>query len=91
MRDGVPRRAATGGPVALSPRGDVSVDADGPELRLRAWPTGAVAGRLTLVLQDDFPTSATFSPDGTDAGGGNRARGDSPHPHRRTHGDRAAA
>ncbi|HVP63057.1 MAG TPA: WD40 repeat domain-containing protein [Myxococcaceae bacterium] len=64
MRDGVPRRARTGGPVALSPRGDVSVDADGPELRLRAWPSGAVAGRLTLALQDDFPTSATFSPDG---------------------------
>jgi WD40 repeat protein len=64
MRDGVPRRARTGGPVALSPRGDVSVDADGPELRLRAWPTGAVAGRFTLALQDDFPTSATFSPDG---------------------------
>ena len=64
MRDGVPRRARLGGPVALSPRGDVSVDADGPELRLRSWPTGAVAGRLTLALQDDFPTSATFSPDG---------------------------
>ena len=64
MRDGVPRRARTGGPVAFSPRGDVSVDADGPELRLRAWPSGAVAGRLTLALQDDFPTSATFSPDG---------------------------
>ncbi len=64
MRDAVPRRARTGGPVALSPRGDVSVDADGPELRLRAWPSGAVAGRLSLALQDDFPTSATFSPDG---------------------------
>jgi WD40 repeat protein len=64
MRDAVPRRARLGGPVALSPRGDVSVDADGPELRLRSWPTGAVAGRLTLALQDDFPTSATFSPDG---------------------------
>ena len=64
MRDGVPRRARLGGPVALSPRGDVSVDADGPELRLRSWPSGAVAGRLTLALQDDFPTSATFSPDG---------------------------
>jgi hypothetical protein len=23
-----------------------------------------VAGRLSLALQDDFPTSATFSPDG---------------------------
>ena len=64
MRDAVPRRARIGGPVALSPRGDVSVDADGPELRLRAWPSGAVAGRLSLALQDDFPTSATFSPDG---------------------------
>ena len=64
MRDGVPRRARLGGPVALSPRGDVSVDADGPELRLRSWPTGAIAGRLTLALQDDFPTSAIFSPDG---------------------------
>ncbi len=64
MRDAVPRRARTGGPVALSPRGDVSVDADGPELRLRSWPSGAVAGRLTLALQDDFPTSATFSPEG---------------------------
>ena len=50
--------------MALSPRGDVSVDADGPALRLRSWPSGAVAGRLTLALQDDFPTSATFSPDG---------------------------
>lgn len=64
IRDAIPRRARTGGPVALSPRGDVSVDADGPELRLRSWPSGAVAGRLTLALQDDFPTSATFSPDG---------------------------
>jgi WD40 repeat protein len=35
-----------------------------PGARLRAWPSGAVAGRLTLALQDDFPTSATFSPDG---------------------------
>ena len=64
IRDPVPRRAPTGGPVALSPRGDVSVDADGPELRLRSWPSGAVAGRLSLALQDDFPTSTTFSPDG---------------------------
>jgi WD40 repeat protein len=64
LRDAVPRRARTGGPVALSPRGDLSVDADGPELRLRAWPSGAVAGRLTLALQDDWPASATFSPDG---------------------------
>ena len=65
MRDPVPRRARAGGPVALSPRGDVSVDADGPELRLRSWPSGVVAGRLTLALQDDFPSSATFSPDGS--------------------------
>ena len=64
VRDGVPRQSRRGGPVALSPRGDVSVDADGPELRLRSWPSGAVAGRLSLALQDDFPTSATFSPDG---------------------------
>ncbi len=64
MRDAVPRKARTGGPVAFSPRGDASVDADGPELRLRSWPSGSVAGRLTLALQDDFPTSATFSPDG---------------------------
>jgi WD40 repeat protein len=64
LRDAIPRRARTGGPVALSPRGDVSVDGDGPELRLRSWPSGAVAGRLTLALQDDFPSSATFSPDG---------------------------
>lgn len=64
IRDAVPRRARTGGPVALSPRGEVSVDADGPELRLRSWPSGTVAGRLTLALQDDFPTSTTFSPDG---------------------------
>ena len=64
LRDAIPRRARTGGPVALSPRGDLSVDADGPELRLRSWPSGAVTGRLTLALQDDFPSSATFSPDG---------------------------
>jgi hypothetical protein len=64
MRDAVPRKARTGGPVAFSPRGDASVDADGPELRLRSWPSGSVAGRLTLALEDDFPTSATFSPDG---------------------------
>ncbi|HSP18056.1 MAG TPA: hypothetical protein VLQ79_00975, partial [Myxococcaceae bacterium] len=64
MHDAVPRRARTGGPVALSPRGDVSVDADGAELRLRAWPSGSVAGRLTLALEDDVPTSTTFSPDG---------------------------
>ena len=62
--DAVSRRARTGGPVALSPRGVLSVDADGPELRLRSWPSGAIAGRLTLALQDDYPTSATFSPDG---------------------------
>jgi len=64
LRDAVSRRARIGGPVALSPRGDVSVDADGPEMRLRSWPSGVVAGRLTLALQDDYPTSATFSPDG---------------------------
>ncbi|MGZ5958783.1 MAG: WD40 repeat domain-containing protein [Myxococcaceae bacterium] len=64
LRDAIPRRARTGGPVALSPRGDVSVDADGPELRMRSWPSGAVTGKLSLALQDDFPSSATFSPDG---------------------------
>jgi len=64
MRDAVSRQSRRGGPVALCQRGDLSVDADGPELRLRSWPSGAVAGRLTLALQDDFPTSATFSPDG---------------------------
>jgi len=42
----------------------VSVDADGPELRLRSWPSGAIAGRLTLGLQDDAPTATVFSPDG---------------------------
>ena len=60
----VARRARSGGPVALSPRGDVSVDADGPELRMRSWPSGAITGRLTLALEDDAPSSATFSPDG---------------------------
>ena len=64
LRDAVPRRARVPGPVALSPRGEVSVDADGPELRLRSWPTGAIAGRLTLGLQDDAPTATVFSPDG---------------------------
>jgi WD40 repeat protein len=64
LRDAVPRRARTPGPVALSPRGDASVDADGAELRLRAWPSGAIAGRLTLGLQDDAPSAAVFSPDG---------------------------
>jgi WD40 repeat protein len=64
LRDAVPRRARSPGPVALSPRGDASVDADGPELRLRAWPAGTIAGRLTLGLQDDAPSAAVFSPDG---------------------------
>jgi WD40 repeat protein len=64
LRDAVPRRARAPGPVALSPRGDASVDADGPELRLRSWPSGAIAGRLTLGLQDDAPSAAVFSPDG---------------------------
>ena len=64
LRDAVSRRARAPGPVALSPRGEVSVDADGPELRLRSWPSGAIAGRLTLGLQDDAPTATVFSPDG---------------------------
>jgi WD40 repeat protein len=64
VRDAVSRRARVPGPVALSPRGEVSVDADGPELRLRSWPSGAIAGRLTLGLQDDAPTTTVFSPDG---------------------------
>lgn len=64
VRDAIPRRARAGGPVALSPRGDVSVDADGPELRMRSWPSGAIVGRLTLALEDDVPTATTFSPDG---------------------------
>jgi hypothetical protein len=31
---------------------------------MRSWPSGAVTGRLSLALEDDVPSSATFSPDG---------------------------
>jgi WD40 repeat protein len=60
----VPRRAQAPGPVAFSPRGDLSVDVDGGELRLRHWPKGTFVARLALGTHDDAPTAMAFTPDG---------------------------
>jgi WD40 repeat protein len=62
--EAVPRRARSPGPVAFSPRGDLSVDVDGGELRLRHWPRGGFVARLPLGAHDDAPTAMAFSPDG---------------------------
>jgi WD40 repeat protein len=62
--EAIPRRARAPGPVAFSPRGDLSVDVDGGELRLRSWPKGAFVARLPLGPQDDAPTAMAFAPDG---------------------------
>jgi WD40 repeat protein len=59
----VPRRAQAPGPVAFSPRGDLSVDVDGGELRLRHWPKGTFVARLLLSPHDDAPTAMAFTPD----------------------------
>jgi WD40 repeat protein len=59
----VPRRAQAPGPVAFSPRGDLSGDVDGGELRLRHWPKGTFVARLTLGPHDDAPTAMAFTPD----------------------------
>ena len=59
----VPRRAQAPGPVAFSPRGDLSVDVDGGELRLRHWPKGTFVARLALGPHDDAPTAMAFTPD----------------------------
>ncbi len=59
----IPRRAQAPGPVAFSPRGDLSVDVDGGELRLRHWPKGAFVARLALGPHDDAPTAMAFTPD----------------------------
>ena len=62
--EAVERRARAPGPVAFSPRGDLSADIDGGEVRLRRWPKGAFVARLPLGALDDGPTAAAFSPDG---------------------------
>ena len=62
--EAVERRARTPGPVALSPRGDLSVDVDGGEVRLRRWPKGGFVARLPLGALDDGPTAVAFSSDG---------------------------
>jgi WD40 repeat protein len=62
--EATPRRARAPGPVAFSPHGDLSVDVDGGELRLRSWPKGAFVARLSLGPQDDAPTAMAFAPDG---------------------------
>lgn len=62
--EAVPRRARAPGPVAFSPRGDLSVDVDGAEVRLRRWPRGTFLARLPLGAHDDAPTAVAFSPDG---------------------------
>ncbi len=62
--EAVPRRAQAPGPVAFSPRGDLSVDVDGGELRLRHWPKGTFVARLLLGPHDDAPTAMAFTPDG---------------------------
>jgi WD40 repeat protein len=59
----VPRNAQAPGPVAFSPRGDLSVDVDGGELRLRHWPKGTFLARLLLGPHDDAPTAMAFTPD----------------------------
>ncbi len=59
----VPRRAQAPGVVAFSPRGDLSVDVDGGELRLRHWPKGTFLARLVLSPHDDAPTAMAFTPD----------------------------
>ncbi len=59
----VPRQAQSPGPVAFSPRGDLSVDVDGGELRLRHWPKGTFVARLLLGPHDDAPTAMAFAPD----------------------------
>jgi WD40 repeat protein len=59
----VSRRAQAPGPVAFSPRGDLSVDVDGGELRLRHWPKGTFVARLSLEPHDDAPTAMAFTPD----------------------------
>lgn len=59
----VARRAQAPGPVAFSPRGDLSVDVDGGELRLRHWPKGTFVARLSLGPHDDAPTAMAFTPD----------------------------
>gem|GEM_PF-419617 len=61
--EAVPRRAQAPGPVAFSPRGDLSVDVDGGELRLRHWPKGTFLARLLLGPHDDAPTAMAFTPD----------------------------
>ncbi len=61
--EAVPRRAQAPGPVAFSPRGDLSVDVDGGELRLRHWPKGTFVARLLLGPHDDAPTAMAFTPD----------------------------
>jgi hypothetical protein len=61
--EAIPRRAQAPGPVAFSPRGDLSVDVDGGELRLRHWPKGVYVARLPLTPHDDAPTAMAFAPD----------------------------
>lgn len=61
--EAIPRRAQAPGPVAFSPRGDLSVDVDGGELRLRRWPKGIFVARLLLGPHDDAPTAMAFTPD----------------------------
>ncbi len=62
--EAVPRRAQAPGPVAFSPRGDLSVDVDGGEVLLRRWPKGAFVARLVLGPHDDAPTAMAFTSDG---------------------------
>ena len=61
--EAVPRRAQAPGPVAFSPRGDLSVDVDGGEVLLRHWPKGTFVARLVLGPHDDAPTAMAFTPD----------------------------